>query len=73
MKTIYTYDLEMDVLDANYVQEPIRLFLKDGRVLETEIEYYTHDYDPFTQYIAIGDSKNREFINFKDVEKIELL
>ena len=73
MKTIYMVDLKLDVLDANYVQEPIRLYLKDGRVFETEIEYYTHDYDVFTQDIAIGDSENREFIDFKDVEKIELL
>ena len=73
MKTIYSYDLKLDVLDSNYVQEPIRLYLKDGRVFETEIDYYTHDYDPFTQYIEIGGEENYELINFNEIEKIELL
>ena len=69
MKTLKVEDLEYDVTESEYVDIPSIVHLKSGEVIETAIDGYTHDEEPFCNYIEIGDRE----IAFSEIEKIELL
>lgn len=69
MKIILVKDLELDVLENEYVEIPLKIHLKSGEIIEKPIDGYTHDEDPFCNYIEIEERE----IPFHDVEKIEIL
>lgn len=69
MKIIVVKDLELDVLENEYVGIPLKVHLKSGEIIKKPIDGYTHDEDPFCNYIEIGDRE----IAFSEIEKIELL
>ncbi|MGY3775804.1 hypothetical protein [Helcococcus sueciensis] len=69
MKTLTIKDLELDVLENRYVGLNCKIYLKDGEVLETQIDGYTYDDEPFCNYIEIGE----EEIPFNAIEKIEII
>ncbi|MDD7383610.1 MAG: hypothetical protein PUG22_04530 [Peptoniphilaceae bacterium] len=71
MKTITSEDLNEDVFDGHYLDIPLKIYLKNKEVIEGVIDYYTHDEEPFINYLVIKDKF--ELIDFNDIEKIEIL
>ncbi|WP_055078766.1 hypothetical protein [Lagierella massiliensis] len=71
MKTIRISDLEADLFIGDYVDRKVKIFMKEKSIIEGIIEYYTHDEEPFINYLAIKD--RFELIEFNEIEKIELL
>ncbi len=69
MKVLTVKDLELDVLDGEYTQERAKIFLKEGTILEKEIDSYTYDDEPFRNYIVVEG----EEYGFDEIEKIELI
>lgn len=69
MKTIDKKDLSYDVLDGKFLEIPMIIYLVDNKVIEKPIDYYTHDEEPFCNYIVIDE----EEIPFDKIEKIEIL
>lgn len=71
MKLIHSTDLDNDVFVGDYIDEDLKIFLRSGDTMVDRIIYYTHDEEPFCNYMRV--EKGNCLIPFDDVEKIEVL
>lgn len=69
MKKISVKDLEYDVLEGKYLEVPLKIYFKDGKIIESIIDSYSYDDDPFCNYVEIKG----EEMPFDEIEKIELI
>lgn len=69
MKVITRADLDKDVLTGDYLEIPVIVHFKGGKILKTSIDEYTHDEYPFANYIIIGEYR----YGFDEIEKIEII
>lgn len=58
----------MDVLEGKYLGVPLIIILKSGEKIITQIDGYTHDEEPFINYIEVRDRE----IPFNEIKTIEL-
>ncbi|MDO5047178.1 MAG: hypothetical protein Q4D88_01370 [Anaerococcus sp.] len=66
---IYKEDLEKDVIKGEYLDQQAKIYVTNGEVYDSCIDYYSHDEEPYIKYIDFGNFR----IPFDDIEKIEIL
>lgn len=69
MRIIEIEDLNEDVFEGKFLDIPVIIYFKNGTILKASIEEYTHDEDPFKNYIII----DKYIYGFDEVEKIEIV
>ncbi|MCT1796206.1 hypothetical protein [Helcococcus kunzii] len=68
MKTLTIKDLELDVLENRYIGLDCKIYLKDGEIIETQIDGYTYDDEPFCNYVEVKG----EEVPFENIKEIEI-
>lgn len=69
MNTITVNMLNEDVFLGRYLNIPLKITTINKDTIIGKIDFYTHDEDPFINYVYI----NGTLIPFDDIEKIEVL
>lgn len=66
MEKITIEMLNEDVIIGEYLDIPLKITLNNGKEILGKIDLYTHDEEPFINYIYI----NSTLIPFEDIEEI---
>ena len=66
MKKITIEMLNEDVIIGKYLDIPLKITLNNGKEILGKIDLYTHDEEPFINYIYI----NSTLIPFEDIKEI---